>query len=47
LNTGVLTYGTSTSNGTDTCLSRQTGMSCTASGMGFTILTSGITLATA
>ena len=47
LNTGVLAYGTSTSNGTYTCVSRQTGMTCTASGKGFAIATSGITSAAA
>ena len=47
LNTGILAYGTSTSNGTFTCVSRQTGVTCTASGKGFTISTSGIRPATA
>lgn len=47
LNTGLLAYGTSTSNGTFTCVSRQTNMTCTASKKGFAISTSGITSATA
>ena len=47
LNTGTLAYGTSTSNGTFTCVSRQTGMTCTAAGKGYTISTSGIQAATA
>lgn len=46
-NTGILAYGTSTSNGTFTCVSRPTGMTCTASGKGFTISASGIQAATA
>jgi len=47
VNTGLLAYGTSTSNGTFTCVSRQTGITCTASSTGFAISTSGITQATA
>jgi hypothetical protein len=47
LKTGVLAYGTSTSNGTFTCASRPTGVTCTGSGKGFTISTSGIQAATA
>lgn len=47
LNTGILAYGTSTSNGTFTCVSRPSGMTCTASGKGFTISTSGIRTAPA
>ena len=47
LNTGTLAYGTSTSNGTFTCVSRQTGMTCTAAGKGYTISTTGIQAATA
>ena len=47
LNTGTLAYGTSTSNGTFTCVSRQSGMTCTAAGRGYTISTSGIQAATA
>jgi len=42
VDTGILAYGTSTSNGTFTCVSRPSGMTCTASGRGFTISTSGI-----
>jgi hypothetical protein len=45
--TQSLAYGTSTSNGTFTCVSRQTGMTCTAAGKGYTISTSGIQAATA
>lgn len=47
LGTQSLAYGTSTSNGTYTCLSLPTGMTCTATGRGFTISTSGIVSASA
>jgi hypothetical protein len=40
--TGTLAYGTSTSNGTFTCVSRTSGMTCTAEGRGYTISTAGI-----
>jgi hypothetical protein len=45
--TGTLAYGTSTSIAPFACTSRPTGMTCTASGRGFTISTAGIVDATA
>lgn len=43
LDEGVLAYGQSAVLGPFTCLSAETGMTCTANGRGFTVSSSGIT----